>query len=286
LKGEIVEFSEVPLECIKVGPYNLRGENAHKNPSIERLSTSIFEEGLLHPLGVIDNGDGTYTLVYGHRRYWAIEHHLKESMPTVPVRSISKSEADEVKAIRIAIIENNPDLRKNLNSIALAEKLRALRNSGLTNRDIADDIGFKTAGSVTDVIKLLQLEPEAQDALITGRLAMGYGKALLKLKGNREQQLQALEKIEQLDKKERSVRAAEKIVEGIKTGRGWYQLSLDLPKAVKLQELANDQHKLTIEFGHMTQLRDALTYILERNIDLPLKHITVGEQQNRDIQAA
>jgi ParB-like chromosome segregation protein Spo0J len=67
-----VEYTEVPLERIIVGAYNLRGEKAQKSPSIERLSTSIFEEGLLHPLGVIANGDGTYTVVYGHRRYWAI----------------------------------------------------------------------------------------------------------------------------------------------------------------------------------------------------------------------
>jgi ParB-like chromosome segregation protein Spo0J len=180
----------------------------------------------------------------------------------VPVRIISKPEADEVKAIRIAIAENIN--RESLNPIALAEKLAALRNSDLTNWEIADDMGFQTPGAVTDVIKLLQLEPEAQEALIAGKLSRSYGKALLPLVGNRTQ------------KKERSVRAAEKIVEGIKTGRGWYQLSLDLPEAAKLQELANDRHKLTVEFGQVTQLREALTYILEHNIDPPLKHINVN----------
>jgi len=56
-----MEYMEIPLESITVGAYNLRGEKAAMSPSIERLSTSIWEEGLLHPLGVIDNGDGTYT---------------------------------------------------------------------------------------------------------------------------------------------------------------------------------------------------------------------------------
>jgi ParB/RepB/Spo0J family partition protein len=281
-EAETVEYMEVPLEHIIAGPYNLRGENAQKSPSIERLSTSIFEEGLLHPLGVIDNGNGTYTVVYGHRRYWAITEYLQEAMPTVPVRIISKAEADEVKAIRIAIAENVN--RESLNPIALAKKLLALRNSGLTNREIADDVGFEKAGSVTDVIKLLQLEPEAQEALIAGKLSRGYGKALLPLKGDREQQLQALQEIEKLTKKERSVRRVEKIVQGIKTGRGWFCLSLNLPEAAKLQELANDRHKLTVEFGQLTQLREALTYILEHNIDPPLKHINVNQEP--DGQAA
>jgi ParB/RepB/Spo0J family partition protein len=278
----IMEYREIPLESIKVGAYNLRGEQAGaKSPSLERLSSSIFEEGLLHPPGVIDNGDGTYTLVYGHRRYWAITHYLKVAMPMVPVRLISKAEVDEVKAIRIALAENNPDLRRNLNPIALAKKLRALREGGLPNRELADAVGFEKAGSVTDVIKLLQLEPEVQDALITGQLTRGYGSALLPLKGNRQQQLQALEAIEKLDKKERSVRRAEKIVRGIQTGCGWYQLSLELPKAAKVQELPKDQHKLTIVFGTVTELRYALTYILEHNGDPPLTYMHPAQEPDR-----
>ena len=233
-----MEYTEVPLERIIVGPYNLRGEKAAeqaaKSPSIERLSTSIFHEGLLHALGVIDNGDGTYTLVYGHRHYWAIKHHLEEAMPMVPVRIIPKSDADAVKAIRIALAENSSDLRKNLNPIALAEKLVALRDAGLTNREIADDVGFKQPGSVTDVIKLLQLEPEVQQALLAGKLSRSHGKAQFPLIANREHQLQALQEIEKLDKQERSVRKAELIVQGIKTGSGWWHLPLKLPKAAKV----------------------------------------------------
>jgi ParB/RepB/Spo0J family partition protein len=273
---ESVEYKEVPLEKLIVGPYNLRGEKAQESPSLQLLKDSIWEEGLLHPLGVIANGNGTYTVVYGHRRFWAIEKYLKEVMPTLPVRIIPKAQADEVKAIRIAIAENV--IRERLNPIALAKKLLALRVTGLTNKEIADDLGFESAGSVTDGIKLLKLEPEAQEALIAGTLSQGYGKALLPLIGNREQQLQALKKIEQLTKKERSVRQAEKIVEGIKTGRGWYQLSLELPKAAKVQELPKDRHKLTIVFGTFTELREALTYILEHNTDPPLTYMTVNQE--------
>jgi ParB/RepB/Spo0J family partition protein len=279
-----MEYREIPLECIQVGAYNLRGEKAAvKSPSLERLSTSICKEGLLHALGVIANGDATYTLVYGHRRYWAIAHYLREAMRMVPVRLISKAEADEVTAIRIALAENNPDLRRNLNPIALAKKLRALRDNGLSNRELADAVGFEKAGSVTDVIKLLQLEPEVQDALIAGRLTRGYGSALLPLKGNRKHQLQALEEIEKLDKKERSVRWAEKIVRGIQSGKGWYYLTLALPNGAKLQELPHDRHKLSIEFATVTQLREALTYILEHNVDPPLKHINPNQETDGQV---
>ena len=194
----------------------------------------------------------------------------------MPIRIIPIALANAVAAIRIAIAENV--IRQSFNPLALAEKLRSLRDAGLTNREIADDVGFEQPGSVTDVIKLLQLEPEVQEALITGNLSRSYGKALLPLIGSREQQLQAFQEIEKLDKKERSVRRAEKIVEGIKTGRGWYQLCLDLPNTAKVQELPKDQHKLTIVFGTVTELRDALTYILERNSDLSLKYITVNQE--------
>jgi ParB/RepB/Spo0J family partition protein len=280
-EAETMEYREIPLESIKVGAYNLRGEKAAaKSPSLERLSTSICKEGLLHPPGVIDNGDGTYTVVYGHRRYWAIKEYLKAAMSMVPVRLISKAEADEVKAIRIALAENNPDLRRNLNPIALAEKLRALRDNGLNNRELANAVGFEKAGSVTDVIKLLQLEPAVQDDLIAGKLSISYGRALLPLIDKPEQQVQALKAIENLDKKERSVRRAEKIVQSIKSGRGWYQLSLELPEAAKLQELPKDQHKLIIVFGNVTELRYALTYILEHNGDPPRTYMNPAQAPN------
>jgi ParB-like chromosome segregation protein Spo0J len=199
-------------------------------------------------------------------------------MPTVPVRIISKPAADEVKAIRIAIAENIN--RESLNPIALAKKLVALRNSGLTNREIADDLGCQTAGAVTDVIKLLKLQPEAQEALIADTISRSYGKALLPLIDNREQQLQALAEIQALSKEERSVRRAEKIVRGIQTGNGWYCLSLVLPKAAKLQELPNERYKLSIAFETVTQLREALSYILEHNADPPLKYITPKHAQD------
>jgi hypothetical protein len=199
------------------------------------------------------------------------------------VRVISTAEAAEVKVIRMALMENNPDLRQNLNPIALAKKLRALRESGLPNRELADAVGFEKAGSVTDVIKLLQLEPEVQDALIAGRLMRGYGSALLPLVGNRQHQLQALEEIEKLDKKERSVRWAEKIVRGIQSGKGWYSLTLELPEAAKVQELPKDQHKLTILFGNFTELRESLTYILEHNTDPPLTYINPNQEPDDQV---
>ena len=50
-----MDFTEVPLECIIVGPYNLRGEKADeqaaKSPSIERLSASILRRGYCTPSG-------------------------------------------------------------------------------------------------------------------------------------------------------------------------------------------------------------------------------------------
>ena len=276
-----MEYMEIPLECIIVGPYNLRGEKAAaKSPSLKRLSTSISQEGLLHLLGVIDNGDGTYTLVYGHRRYWAITNYLQVAMPKVPVRIIPKADADEVRAIRIALAENNPDLRRNLNPIALAKKLRALRDNGLPNRELADAMGFEKAGSVTDVIKLLQLEPAVQDDLIVGKLSISYGRTLLPLIDNPEHQLQALAAIENLPKEERSVRRAEKIVRGIQTGNGWFCLTLTLPNGAKLQELPHDRHKLSIEFATVTQLREALTYILEHNVDTTLTYMNPAQEPN------
>jgi hypothetical protein len=63
-------------------------------------------------------------------------------------------------------------------------------------------------------------------------------------------------------------------------------LSLEIPTAAKLQELPKNRHKLTIVFGPFTELREALTYILEHNSDLPLKYIAGNEEEDIDTEAA
>jgi ParB/RepB/Spo0J family partition protein len=271
-----MEIKEVPIDCITVGLYDLRGDIKPGSPNIVRLAESIREDGLLHPLGAIDEGDGTFTLVYGHRRYWAIKRYLADIMVTVPLRIIPKSEADQLKATRKAIAEN--ELRQKLNPIALAKKLRKLREGGLSNREIADDLGFEKAGSVTACLKLLELEPEVQDALLAGQLSFGYGKALLPLKGKPNQQLRAFRQIMALPEGERSVRKAEAIVNAIKAGGSWFELTLHLPKSAELAVSAKGRHKLTIEFETITKLREDLTYILERNVDPPLHYKSINGQ--------
>jgi hypothetical protein len=105
-KGEIMNIREVPIESILVNSHNLRGEIDVENTSLVRLAESIRHDGLLHLPGAIDEGDGLYTLVYGHRRYWAIKCYLTDIMPTVALRIISKSDANQLKATRLAISEN------------------------------------------------------------------------------------------------------------------------------------------------------------------------------------
>ena len=46
--------------------------------SLEELARSIEVEGLIHPIVVSDNGDGTYTLEAGHRRFLAIRDVLRK----------------------------------------------------------------------------------------------------------------------------------------------------------------------------------------------------------------
>jgi ParB family transcriptional regulator, chromosome partitioning protein len=214
---ESVEYREVPWEDLIVGPFNLRGENAQKSPSLKPLKDSIWEDGLLHLPGGIENDDGTVTLVYGHRRFWAIEQYLKEAFPTLPVRIIPKAQANELTAIRIAIAENVN--RKSLNPIELAKKLLALRNAGFSNREIADEVGYASEGTVTDIIKLLSLEPDVQAGLMDGSLVMGHGKALLKLLRYPAHQLVALQQLAQLSKKERTVRTLEGIINALLAGQ-------------------------------------------------------------------
>jgi ParB family chromosome partitioning protein len=264
---ESLEYREVPLEHIIAGPYNLRGEHAHKSPNLKPLKDSIRKDGLLHPPGVIENPDGTYTVVYGHRRFWSIEQYLKEAFPTLPVRIIPKAQANELTPIRLAIRENLN--RKSLNPVELAKKLLVLRNAGFTNREIAEEMGYETEGAVTDVIKLLSLEPAVQAGLMDGSLAMGHGKALLKLLRHPFHQLAALQQLGQYTKKERTVRRLEGIVNALLAGQEHSPVQLTLPNEVRQQELANGSYRLIIEFATVSELLAQAAYILEHNSESP-----------------
>ena len=105
----------------------------------------------------------------------------------------------------MALIENIQ--RDDLNPLEEATALhRLLDEFGLTHQQVAQAVG-KSRTTVTNLIRLLELNPDVKALVDEGVLEMGHARALLGLKGERQSQAAA-----QVARKGLSVRETEALV--------------------------------------------------------------------------
>ena len=86
----------------------------------------------------------------------------------------------------------------------------------MSDGEIARRLGKGSRESIANTRRLLNLVPEAQDAVLQGHISAGHGRALLKIK-QPEQQQQALQAISQ---HEYNVRQAERLADLIDIHQG------------------------------------------------------------------
>lgn len=163
-------YMDIPIEKIFT-PDNVR--LTYDQGAIKGLAHSISQVGLLQPVIVKENGDDTFTLLVGHRRYLAAKFAEVKL-----IRAIIFD--DQESKIMLQLIENIQ--RENLNPIeeGLAYK-KVLEEEGLTQDDLAAKLG-KPQSSIANTMRLLKLPVGIQKMLISGDLKQGHGKVLLQLK--------------------------------------------------------------------------------------------------------
>jgi ParB family chromosome partitioning protein len=173
---------EVGISTIQQNP---RQPRTHFDDSaLEELATSIREYGIIQPLIVSQRGADRYELVAGERRWRAAQRAGLERVPVI-VR-----ETTQQQLLELALIENVQ--RADLNPIEEAHAYEALKGDfGLSDGDIARRLGKGSREAIANTRRLLNLAPEAQQALLRQQISAGHGRALLKLKES-EQQQQAL----------------------------------------------------------------------------------------------
>ena len=114
-----------------------------------------------------------YRLVAGERRLRAAQMAGLERIPAL-IR-----QAGEQDQLELALVENLQ--RTDLNAMEAARAYRQLQDLfGLTNEAIADRVG-KARPTIANTLRLLDLEPEVQDAIEAGRIGEGHGRAMLGL---------------------------------------------------------------------------------------------------------
>ena len=172
-------IQSLPIDQLK--PNRFQPRTRFDDEAIEELAASIRTQGIVQPLVVSPNPDGTYVIVAGERRWRASRRAGLESVPVV-VRQV----ADDREMLELALVENLQ--RSDLNPLEEAEAYLSLQEKfGLSQEDIASRVG-KARTTVTNALRLLRLPDEVQDLLREGRLTAGQARPLLGLP-SREAQL-------------------------------------------------------------------------------------------------
>jgi ParB family chromosome partitioning protein len=166
-----------PIQSLPVGqlkPNRFQPRTHFDEDAIEELAASIRSQGVVQPLVVSPDTDGTYFIIAGERRWRASRRAGLEQVPVV-VRQV----ADDRELLELALVENLQ--RSDLNALEEAEAYLALQEKfGLSQEDIATRVG-KARTTVTNSLRLLRLPEEVQELLREGRLTAGQARPLLGL---------------------------------------------------------------------------------------------------------
>jgi len=258
---------ELALDLLQPGVYQPR-RDMHKE-TLEELADSIRVQGVLSPISVrplAATNPVRYEIIAGERRWRASQIAGLEVMPVV-IRDV-----DDKQAAAIALIENLQ--REDLNPLEEAEGLvRLIDEFDLTHQEAGRAVG-KSRAAVSNLIRLLELCPEACQLLASGELDMGHARALLALSGSRSQAEAARHVVEG----DLSVRQTEALVKRLQAGntikpassaphvdRDIQRLQNDLGDKlgakVALQHSAKGKGKLVISYNSLDELEGILGHI-------------------------
>jgi ParB family chromosome partitioning protein len=222
---------------------------------------------VIQPVVVRPVENDRYELIAGERRWRAAQQAGLDEIPVVI------KEVTEEAAMAMGLIENIQ--REDLNPLEEANALsRLLHEFGLTHQEVAKAVG-KSRTTVTNLLRLLELNDEVKQLVETRRLEMGHARALLGLQG--EDQSRAAD---QVVKRGLSVRETERLVRRLQSEaeqpvrpnrsavaedpdirRLVNDLSEKLGAKVDLQQGAKGKGRLVIGYNSLDELEGILEHI-------------------------
>lgn len=191
------ELQKLPIEWLQPGRYQPRKDMTPE--ALEDLAASIKAQGIIQPIVVRSVGHEKYEIIAGERRWRAAQMARLDTVPC-----LVKDVPDEA-AVAIALIENIQ--REDLNAMEEAVALQRLLNEfQLTHQEVADAVG-KSRATVTNLLRLNNLEAETKTLLERGDIELGHAKLLLTLDGDQQIEIARL-----IAAKGMTVREAERVI--------------------------------------------------------------------------
>lgn len=214
---------QIPINQIEQNPMQPRENFDHGE--LEDLINSIKKHGILQPLIVTQKTSGSYQLIAGERRLRASEVLAKKTVPCL----IRK--AEELEKLELALIENIQ--RSDLNPIEQAKAYQKLVDEfDLTQEEVAEKVGKKRA-TITNILRLLDLPEEIQQALRQKKITTGHAKVIL----SAEAEAERLKIFKRILKSDLTVRQTEDEVKKVKVKSHFRTVEKDLETEEKEDQL-------------------------------------------------
>lgn len=156
-----MEIKDIKLSIISLSQFNTRKdlEAGTEDAGLEDLANSIKEKGLLNPITVRQNRDGTYSLIAGQRRFLACKQLGFATIPAI-IRDVS----NDTDATIISLIENVH--RADMNPIDKATAFDAIYEKYNDYNKVANETGISVS-TIKKYLTLLKLAPSIQKKLTT-----------------------------------------------------------------------------------------------------------------------
>jgi ParB family chromosome partitioning protein len=254
------ELQIIPVEFLQPGKYQPRKDMSPE--ALEDLASSIRSQGIIQPIVVRLISENKYEIIAGERRWRAAQITQLDMIPC-----FIKDVPDE-SAVAISLIENIQ--REDLNAMEEAQALdRLMTEFELTHQEVATAVG-KPRTTVTNLLRLNNLNDDVKLLLEHGDIEMGHARALLALGGDAQNEAAQI-----VSGKGLTVRDTESLIRRLleptkekvpeqkdpDVHRLQTQLSENLGAPVNIAHNAKGKGKLVINFSSLDQLDGILGHI-------------------------
>ena len=228
--------SSIKLSDIDVDPGQPR--KTFENQSLEQLSQSILEHGVLQPIVLMPNGIGRYTIIAGERRFRAARMAGLTEIPAI-VKDVSTQSAKE-----IALIENLQ--REDLDPVEIAYGYKSLMESfNLTQDEISQKLSIPRS-SIANSLRILNLPEDILEMIKTDEISLGHAKVILSVSDEKMQR----ELAQQTAEKQLSVRQCELLAKSM-VKKPKTEKQSKVPSIVKEVEIAlSEMHGTPVRISY------------------------------------
>lgn len=247
----------VTLNINDIEPNRKQPRRDFDEEALAELADSIGRYGLIQPIVVRPNLDGTYMIVAGERRWRASRMAGLTEVPVVI------KDTDDATLMELALIENLQ--REDLNPVEEAMSYKILMDEyGLTQEELSKRMG-KSRSAVANTLRLLGLNEAETEALRKGMITAGHARTLITVtdEGLRQRMLMAAVSGASVRELEKMAAAANKTrrTVSVKEKPNFYsevELSMrnEMRRKVYIKPTGKNKGTLTIEFFSDKELKE------------------------------